>query len=133
MKRRFTMFKLNSNIRLMAIFALALVLAGATYAFAAANTVPASKAGDGSGAISGYTVSTIHYNLSAANPGNIDNITFTLNSAPAVGSTIKIKLVAAGSTWYSCTFVTTTVTCANGSTLGASVLTSDSLEVVVAD
>jgi hypothetical protein len=127
------MFNHKSNIRFMAIFALVLVLAGATYAFAAANTVPTSKAGDGSGAISGYTVSAIHYNLSDANPGNIDNITFTLNSAPAAGSTIKIKLVAAGSTWYSCTFVTTAVTCANGSTLGASVLTADSLEVVIAD
>ena len=41
------MFTRNRNIRFLAIFALVLVLAGATYAFAAANTVPASKAGDG--------------------------------------------------------------------------------------
>ena len=32
-----------------------MVMAGATYAFAAANTVPATKAGDGSGVVSGYT------------------------------------------------------------------------------
>jgi len=127
------MFTRNRNIRYMAIFALVLVLAGATYAFAAANTVPPSKAGDGSGAISGYAVSTIHYNLNATNPGTIDSVTFTLNSAPATGSTIKIKLVAAGTTWYTCTNTTTSVTCNNGTTLGASVTSADSLEVVIAD
>jgi hypothetical protein len=123
------MSKLNSKIRILAIFALVLVLAGATYAFAAANTVPASKAGDGSGAISGYTVSAIHYNLNTTNPATVDTVTFTLDTAPVAGSTIKIKLVAAGSTWYSCTNVTTAVTC---TTTGAPVSTADTLQVVIA-
>jgi len=123
------MFTRNRNIRYLAIFALVLVLAGATYAFAAANTVPGSKAGDGSGAISGYAVSAIHYTLNAANPATIDSVTFTLDTAPAGGSTIKIKLVAAGTTWYSCTNVTTAVTCA---TAGASVSSADTLQVVIA-
>jgi hypothetical protein len=123
------MFNRNRNIRYLAIFALVLILAGATYAFAAANTVPASKAGDGSGTISGYTVSVIHYTLNAATPSNIDSVTFTLDTAPAAGSTIKIKLVAAGSTWYSCSNVTTAVTCA---TVGATVSASDNLQVIIA-
>lgn len=123
------MFTRNRNIRYLAIFAIVLILAGATYAFAAANTVPASKAGDGSGAISGYTVSVIHYTLNGTNPATIDTVTFTLDTAPAGGSTIKIKLVAAGSTWYSCTNVTTAVTC---TTTGAPVSTADSLQVVIA-
>jgi hypothetical protein len=127
------MFTRNRNIRFLAIFALVLVLAGATYAFAAANTVPTSKAGDGTGVISGYTVSAVHYNLNTTNPSTIDSVTFTLNSAPVAGSTIKIKLVSAGTTWYTCTNVTTAVTCNNGTTLGAAVSTSDSLEVVIAD
>jgi len=127
------MFKNNRTIRYLTIFALVLILAGATYAFAAANTVPASKAGDGNGAISGYTVSAIHYILNSSTPSTIDSVTFTLNTAPVAGSTIKIKLVNAGTTWYSCTNTGTAVTCNNGSTLGASVSSSDSLEVVIAD
>jgi hypothetical protein len=127
------MFNRNRNIRYLAIFALVLILAGATYAFAAANTVPTSKAGDGSGVISGYAVSVIHYNLNATTPTTIDSVTFTLDTAPASGSTLKIKLVNAGTTWYTCTNVTTAVTCNNGSTLAAPVSTADSLEVVIAN
>jgi hypothetical protein len=126
------MFTRNRKISYLAIFALVLILAAATYAFADANIVPASKAGDGSGGITGYTVSAIHYNLNAT-PTTIDSVTFTLNSAPITGSTIKIKLIAAGSTWFTCTNAGTAVTCNNGSTLSAPVSTADSLEVVVAD
>jgi hypothetical protein len=127
------MFNRNRNIRYLAIFAIVLILAGATYAFAAANTVPTSKAGDGSGVISGYAVSVIHYNLNATTPTTIDSVTFTLDTAPAANSTLKIKLVSAGTTWYSCTNSGTAVTCNNGSTLGAPVSTADSLEVVIAN
>ena len=123
------MFNRNPKIRFMILFAMVMVLAGATYAFAAANTVPTSKAGDGSGSITGYTLSAIHYVLNGATPTSIDSVTFTLDSAPAVGSTIKIKLVAAGSTWYTCTNVATAVTCLS---TGASVSTADTLQVVIA-
>jgi hypothetical protein len=124
---------LNRSIKLSFVLLSVLVLSMAIYGFAAANTVPASNAGDGSGTISGYTVSAIHYNLNATNPGVIDSVTFTLSSAPAAGSTLKIKLVAAGSTWYTCSNTGANVTCNNGSTLGASVATADELRVVVAD
>ena len=123
------MFTRNRNIRYMAIFILVLILAGATYAFAAANTVPVSKAGDGSGAISGYTVSSIHYGLNATNPATIDTVTFNLDTAPVAGSIIKIDLVSGGPTWYTCTNVGTAVTC---TTTGAPVSTANNLEVVIA-
>ena len=110
---------------------LAALLALAVYAFAAANTVPATKAGDGSGAISGYTISAVHYGLNATNAANIDSVTFTLNSTPAAGSTMKIQLVAAGS-WYSCTNVAADVTCTT-TTPQATVLAADNFRVVVAD
>jgi hypothetical protein len=120
------MFNRNRNIRYIAIFALVLVLAGATYAFAAANTVPTSKAGDGSGAISGYQVGNIHYILNAVNPATIDTVTFTLDTAPTVG-TIKIKL---NTIWYSCPISgTTSITC---STIGELVSTATNLQVVIA-
>ena len=121
------------GFRFFIIFIVVLAFATVAYASAAANTVNPSKAGDGSGAISGYTVTAVHYNLNAINPGSIDSVTFTLNVAPVAGSTIKIKLVNAGTTWYTCTNAGTAVTCNNGSTLGASVSAVDNLEVVIAD
>ena len=120
---------INRSIKLATVLLIVLVLSMAIYAFAAANVVPASSAGDGSGAISGYTVSTIHYVLNAANPGNIDSVTFTLSTAPAAGGTIKISLD--GANWYSCTNVTTTITCVTTAPQ-ATVLLATNLRVVVA-
>jgi len=113
------------------ITALALVigLVVGTYAFTAANTVPATKAGDGSGAITGYTVTNVHYTLSGADFTNIDTVSFTVDSAPPSGSTMKAQLVSGG-TWYSCTNVTTTVTC---TTTGATVVPANQLRIVIAD
>jgi hypothetical protein len=116
--------------RTVTVLALSAVLVAGTYAYTAANTVPTSKAGDGSGAVSGYTVSAIHYNLNAASPQNVDSVTFTLNSAPVAGSTIKAQVD--GATWYTCTNVTTAVTCATTAPQ-ATVLGATSLRVIVAD
>ena len=116
--------------RRLAAVAIFAIIAVASLGFAAANTVPSSNAGIGSNTISGYTVSAVHYNLNATSPSAIDSVTFTLSSTPAAGSTIKVKLVAAGSTWYTCANVGAAVTC---TTTGATVLSADQLEVVVAD
>ena len=111
--------------RLIGTLVVAGALATATYAFTASNTVPASKAGDGSGAISGYTVSNVAYTLNATNPANLDSVAFALDSA---AGTVKVKLVAAGSTWYSCTNPSgNNWTCA---TTGATVQSADQLQVV---
>ena len=120
---------IKSTFKVFLIAIVALALVGVTTAYAAANVVPASSAGDGSGAISGYTISTIHYVLNAANPGNIDSVTFTLSTAPAAGGTIKISLD--GANWYSCTNVTTAVTCVTTAPQ-ATVLLATNLRVVVA-
>jgi TRAP-type C4-dicarboxylate transport system substrate-binding protein len=120
------------NKRALRIFMIVIVVfafATVAYASAAANSVPTSKAGDGSGVISGYTVTAVHYTLNGTNPTTIDSVTFTLDTAPVAGGTLKIKLVSSGSTWYGCTNVTTAVTC---TTTGAPVSTADSLEVVAA-
>lgn len=109
---------------------LAGVLVAGTYAYTAANTVPASKAGDGTGAVSGYTVSAIHYVLNGTSPQNVDSVTFTLNSAPVAGSTIKAMVD--GTNWYTCTNVTTAVTCPTTAPQ-ATVLGAANLRVVVAD
>jgi hypothetical protein len=74
----------------------ALVIATSAYGFAAANTVPDTKAGDGDGDISGYNVTNVTYVLETADPSNIDTVTFTLD-APA--DTVQVQLVTGG-TWY---------------------------------
>lgn len=102
-----------------------------SFALTASNTVPASVAGAGSGAISGYAVSAVHYNVNATNPQNIDSVTFDVDVAPPAGATLKIKLVAAGSTYYSCTNVLTAVTCTTTSPQ-ATVSASDQLLVIAA-
>jgi spermidine/putrescine-binding protein len=77
------MFMKNA-LKVLIIGLIAFALATVTYAYAAANTVPASSAGDGNGAISGYTISNIVYTLDPANPINIQKVTFTLNVAASV-------------------------------------------------
>ncbi len=99
----------------------ALAIGGGAYAFTASNTVPASTAGAGSGAVSGYTVTNLHYALNASTPGNIDSLTFTISpTVPSSGSgkvVISAALSTGGPTNYTCSSDTTgaTVTCATTS------------------
>jgi len=86
----------------------ALLLSIGVYAYAASNTVPGTQAGSGSGAISGYTVSSVAYGLNATTPTNLDQVTFTL--APTAAGTVKAQL-AAGGTWYACSNTAGSVTC----------------------
>ena len=85
--------------RLALVALLAVVLAAASYAFAAANTVPGSTAGSGTGAVSGYTASSVSYTLNT-DPSKVDAITFTLS--PTSTSAVKVKYTNAGS-WSTCT------------------------------
>src|SRR3984885_4578570 len=97
---------------------IALAIGGGAYAFTASNTVPATTVGAGAGAVSGFTVTNLHYSLNATTPANIDSLTFTI--APAVPSTGSGKVIIAaalstgGPTNYTCTTDTggTNVTCA---------------------
>ena len=88
------------------------VVAGGSYAFTASNTVPSTQAGQGSGTVSGYTVTSVGYTLNGSNPSNIDAVTFTIS--PATATTVKAQLVAAG-TWYTCVNTTGSVSCATTS------------------
>jgi hypothetical protein len=117
--------------RLSTVLVLSGAIVAGTYAFTAANTVPATKAGDGSGAITGYVLSSVHYNLNATNPANVDSVTFTLDSAPVAGSTLRAQLAPAGS-WYACTNAGTSVSCTTTAPQ-ATVLAATSLRVIVAD
>jgi hypothetical protein len=116
--------------RWASVLALTAGLVAGVYALTAANTVPSTKAGDGSGAISGYVLSSVHYNLNSTSPQNIDSVTFNLDSAPPSGSTIKAQLDPAGS-WYTCSNVGAAVTCTTTSPQ-ATVAGATQLRVVIA-
>jgi len=94
--------------RILVVGILAIGIASGVYAYAATNTVPSSTAGAGSGAISGYTVTSVAYTLNATTPTNLDQVAFTI--APTTASTLKVQLAAAGS-WYSCANAAGSVTC----------------------
>jgi opacity protein-like surface antigen len=86
--------------KLFAAVLVVLVFATAAFAFAAANTMPASTyAGEGSSVTSGYTVSAVVYNLNTTTPSNIDSVTFSLNAA---ASNVSVRLVTTGS-YFNCT------------------------------
>ncbi len=119
---------------LLGIFGLMSVL---TYGFAAANTVPASNAGDGSQAVSGYTVSAVHYGLDLNTPSNIATLTFTVTPGiPATGA-VRVSVVTPPSAYWpaaACSFVpgvaSSAVTCTPP--VGTTVLSIANLRVVAA-
>jgi len=94
------------KVRYLAGLLLVLVLAASAYAFAAANVVPESGAGDGANTVSGYTVTNVTYTLNSTNPANLDAVKF--NIAPTAGAaapiTVKAQLVTSGA-WFDCALV----------------------------
>ena len=117
------MFK---NLRVLFVIVAVLAIAVASYAFAAANTVPATKAGDGSGAVSGYTITSVVYTLNGTDPSTLDSVSLDVGAA---ATQVEVQLVASGS-WYACTLDTGTVW--ECTTTGLNVSTIDQLRVVAA-
>lgn len=124
---------LSLSVKLVAPVVLVTLLAtgGVAVAFTASNTTPTSKVGDGAGAASGYTVSAEVYTLNGADPTLVDQLAFTLNTAPPAGSVIKVRLVSAGTDWYYCSNIATAVTCDTTSPQ-ATAASVDQIRVVVA-
>ncbi len=108
------------------------VLVAVGFAYAAANTVPVTGAGDGSEVISGYEVSKIHYGLLSSNPSFIDTVSFSLDrSVDATNGTVKIELVEDSNIWFPCSSTDGTAwTCAIDGDV--TVLAANNLRVVAA-
>lgn len=119
------MFK---NLKVLFVIVAVLAITVASYAFAAANTVPDTKAGDGTGDVSGYDVTDVVYNLNSTDPSTLDSVSFDLGAAAATGK-VKAQLVDSGA-WYACTLDTGTVWTCN--TSGLDVSSIDQLRVVAA-
>ena len=83
------------------------VLVAVGFAYAAANTVPVTGAGDGSAAISGYNVTNVQYILDTTNPDKIKTVEFSLsakNASAPIPTTVKITLESSSNaTWFKCT------------------------------
>ena len=130
------MFISRFYARYLPALVLILVLVASAFAFAAANVVPESGAGDGSGTISGYTVSNIDYTLNA-DPTLVDTVDFDIDpttpSTANVPDVVKIQFNNAG-TWYDCDAMTTPghATC-DVSSGSITVLSATNLRVVAAE
>jgi hypothetical protein len=102
-----------------------------SYAFTAGSTVPRTNAESGATLVSGYVLSTLHYQVNATDPLTVDGVTFTLSSAPKAGSKIQLQLVSGTpGTWFTCSNSGTSVSC---TTTGQSLTTINTFGVVVAD
>jgi hypothetical protein len=88
------------NVEWLFVALAVLILASSVYAIAASNTIPTSKAGDGSGVINGYTVSNIQWMFNA-DYSKIMMVKFNLDS---IASMVKAKFISTGLSWYSCTY-----------------------------
>jgi hypothetical protein len=97
----------------------ATVAATASFAFAAQNTVPDSNAGLGEGEISGYTVANLSWDLDNADPGVVDDFTFTIS--PTTAAEVRVALdQGSGFTWLAvgdCANASGTVICTPTSTV----------------
>ena len=104
-----------------------------SYAYANAITFSASipNMGDGSVAVAGYDVTSVSFTLNA-DPSIVDSLTLVVDTDPTGAGTMQIELVASSGTWYTCSNVTTTLTCDNGSTLGITVLLVDQIRLLIA-
>ncbi len=98
------------------------------HAATAGNTVPAGLAGQGSQAASPYTISNVAYALDVNDPRNVAQVTFTVS--PSNPRVVKARLFDAGS-WYACTNIAGSVTCATTSPAAAAT-SANHLTVVAA-
>ncbi|MEM7092562.1 MAG: hypothetical protein AAF567_06140 [Actinomycetota bacterium] len=100
----------NRSQALRAVIA-AVVVAFLTFAgssaLTASNTVPTSQAGDGSGTVTGFTITNVSYTLDTTDPSNLDSVDFDTDTA---AGEVEVQLESSGD-WYECTETGTSVSC----------------------
>ena len=119
----------------IAIALIILTLGIVAYGYAAANVVPESGAGDGTGTVSGYTVSNINYTLLETNPTKVASVALDVAATSGAGVPNKVQIsVDSGTTWVTCTGpATNTWTCAFTASSEPSVSAIEGLQVVAAE
>ncbi len=113
-------------MRILVALLCAGVLAGGTYAYTASNTVAATRAGDGSAAVTGYAVTNVTYVQSASDPTLLASYSFDLDGT---ATTVRAKPVTAQAIYDTCTNTAgTTWSCP--ATAGTTMLSLDNLRVI---
>ena len=94
---------MSRNLKVLLFVFAVLVIGGSTYAFAAANTVPASAGGYAGTTVPGYTITNLVYDLDSADPSIVDAITFDISptSGSEVAAVAEVQ-TATGGTWTTC-------------------------------
>jgi len=124
------------NFKVLLIALVVLVLAASSYAFAASITgIPTSKAGTGSGVVSGYAVSAVAYQFNSTDPSKLDSVTFTLDG---VATMAKIQVDSVANVWYTCTDIDGVAavndwTCNTTAGTQATTTNMDTLTIVASD
>lgn len=94
---------LVSGRTVIVVFAL-IILSAFVYGFAAANTVPETGAGDGSGTVSGYTISNVSWSLLSSDPSSLSGVDLDVAATAGAGAASDVRItVDGGSTWVTCT------------------------------
>lgn len=122
----------KAPVKVVLLSVLLTLLAIVSYAFAAANVVPENGLGDGSGTISGYTITNVVWTPLASNPSTVDKVAMDVAPTAGAGAATKVRItVNGGVTWINCTGpVGSTWTCTFGTPPSASA--ASLLQVVAA-
>ncbi|MBC8503992.1 MAG: hypothetical protein ISR58_17365 [Anaerolineales bacterium] len=120
----------SKSMRVLVLLVFAIILAAATYGFAAANTFSGGstvgRMGEGSGAISGYDVTSVSFTLNSANPHQITAVALVLDNS-ATGVQVSLD----GATWDTCSGSGVNWSCTLGSAVNVSA--ANSLDVYATD
>lgn len=94
------------NFKVLMAILLVFVLIGSSYAFAAANTIEVSNAGQGVQTVSGYAITSLVYNLKTSDPKSVDTIVFTVTPDAGGGNKVAAASVYlqadASAGWIKC-------------------------------
>ncbi len=121
------------NRRTAVLGLLLVILATAGFGFAASNSVPESRAGDGEGVISGFTITNISYSVNTTDPSMLSEVSFTVNGGTVVPGDVWVTLVDGSTTWDDCTASSGATMPANFTcAVNVAVLAADELRVVAA-
>jgi len=131
-KGQIMFFKKLLQPKYLTLVLVLIILASAAYGLAAANVVPETGAGEGTGTVSGYTISNIAYTLLTTDPSKVESLSIDVAPTEGAGAAGDVRItVDAGTTWISCTGpVTTTWTCTFGSGSEPEISAISNLEVI---
>lgn len=118
----------------LTIAAVLAIIAAIVYGFAAANVVPESGAGDGTGTVSGYTITNIDYTLLGSDPSKLQSVEFDVTATGGANAATDVRItVDGGANWVTCTNVVAHWTCTFGAGSEPSVSAIANLQVVAAE